>query len=166
MRRWVLILLLLVAVAVGGWVWGSPYLVVRAMEKAAEARDAETLSEYVDYPAVRRSMKGQLRQRFESEADAGEEAALGALVATGIADSIVDAAITPEGIRAIFAAGAVDGARDRRPAELDARKMELRRDSLDRFRLVRSGGQGGALIFALRGVEWKLVGIELPPERD
>ena len=165
MRRWLGILLLLAVVAAGGWLWGSPYLAVRAMERAAEARDAEALSAYVDYPAVRQSMKSQLRERFASQAGVGGDTALGALVATGLADGLIDAGITPEGIRAIFAAGAVDAARDR-PAVLDARKMELRRDSLGRFRLVRGEGQGGALLFALRGIEWKLVGIELPPERD
>lgn len=166
MRRWLVILLLLAVVAAGGWVWGSPYLAVRAMEKAAEAGDAEALSAHVDYPAVRQSMKSQLRKRFASQAGAGGDTALGALVATGLADGLIDAGITPEGIRAIFAAGAVDAARGRRPAALDARKMELRRDSLGRFRLVRGDGRGGALLFALRGIGWKLVGIELPPERD
>lgn len=165
MRRILLTLALLALIAAGGWAWGSPYLTVRAMEKAAEARDTEALSARVDYAALRDSMKAQLRARFSPEDGSDADAALGALVATGLADSIVDAAITPEGIRAIFAAGVADAGRDRRPAPLDARKMEVRRDSLDRFRLVRSGGEDGALLFALRGIEWKLVGIELPRER-
>lgn len=163
MRRWLLIVAALALLAAGGWAWGSPYLAVRSMERAAEARDAEALSARVDYPALRKSMKTQLRARFAQ--GSGDDDVLGALVATGIADSIVDAAITPEGIRAIFAAGVVGAARERRPVDLDARDMELRRDSLDRFRLVRRDGTGGALLFALRGLHWKLVGIELPPEK-
>ncbi|MBO9623215.1 MAG: DUF2939 domain-containing protein [Sphingomonas sp.] len=161
MRRWLLILIVVALLAAGGWAWGSPYLAVRSIERAAEARDAEALSARVDYPALRKSMKTQLRARFAS----GDDGALGALVATGIADSIVDAAITPEGIRAIFATGVAEAARERRPVDLDARDMTLRRDALDRFRLVRRDGKGGALLFGLRGLQWKLVGIELPPER-
>jgi hypothetical protein len=164
MRRLSLILIVLALLAAGAWVWGSPYLTVRAMARAAQARDVAALSAHVDYPAVRESMKNQLRARFASSDRRGLDAALGALVATGIADSIVDSAVTPEGIRAIFATGAAGAVRVQRPVALDAREMRLRRDSLGQFSLVRRDGQGGALVFALQGLEWKLVGIELPPE--
>lgn len=163
-RRVLPILLLLVALAGVGWIWGSPYLVVRAMERAADARDANALSARVDYPALRQSVKDQLRRRAVEDGGAAEGVLLGALLEAGIAGSVVDAAVTPEGIRLMFAAGAADSVGEAR-ATLDARSMALRRDALDRFRLVRTDGGGGALVFALRGLRWKLVEIQLPPRQ-
>lgn len=50
----------MVVLVLGGGFYFTPYWSVYAMKKAAERGDAETLSEYVDYPALRESIKSNL----------------------------------------------------------------------------------------------------------
>ena len=159
-RRNILIALaVLVVAAAGTWYWASPWWTVRAMKQAAEARDVTALSRNVDYPALREGLKRELRAR---SGDAG--GVLGALVSGGIADRLVDLALTPEGVRAIFATAPL--ASNPRPGavKLNANDLVMRRDGFGQFRMVRGDGKGGALVFRLRGATWMLSDIELPPE--
>jgi hypothetical protein len=159
-RRNILIAALVLIVAAGGaWYWASPWWTVRSMKQAAEARDVDALSRNVDYPAVREGLKRQFRAR-----SGGDGGVLGALIAGGVADRVVDLALTPEGMRAIFAAAPV--ARTPRPGavKLNANEMVMRRDGLTQFRMVQQGGKGGALVFRLRGATWMLSDVELPAD--
>jgi hypothetical protein len=40
------------------WYW-SPYHALHSMKAAAQARDADDFNQYVDYPKLRESLKGQ-----------------------------------------------------------------------------------------------------------
>ncbi|HEX8302418.1 DUF2939 domain-containing protein [Sphingomonas sp.] len=162
MKRVLVALLLIAAVAAGGWYWASPWWALQSMKDAAEARDVTALSRHVDYPAVRASLKRQLRARMESgERDDG---VLGALVAGGIAERLVDIAVTPEGMRVIFAAAPLAGEPEPGRVGLKASDMLVRRDSIDRFSMIRRDGKPGTLVFRLRGARWMLTEIELPPQ--
>lgn len=50
-----------VVLAIAGYWHFSPYLTLRTLQVAAEARDFETLNRHVDYPLLRESIKGQLQ---------------------------------------------------------------------------------------------------------
>lgn len=160
MKRWLIALLVLVLLAAGGWAWGSPYLTLWQMKRAAEARDVDALAGHVDFPAVRESVKAQLATRMRGGTE--DQGVLGALVRAGIADTVVDAAVSREGMRVIFAAAPL--AETSRPStiKLKASEMRYRRDAFDRFRLYRS--DGAALVFRLRGTTWLLTDIRLPPD--
>ncbi|MES2988566.1 MAG: DUF2939 domain-containing protein [Pseudomonadota bacterium] len=162
MKRILIGLALLAVVLAGGWYWGSPWWTLQSMKNAAEARDTDALSRNVDYTSLRASIKKQLRERMESGVrDAG---VLGTLVAGGLADRLVDVALTPEGIRVIFATAPL--ASEARPGgiRLKANDMTMRREGLSQFRMVRRDGKGGALIFRLKGATWMLSDVELPAE--
>lgn len=47
-------------VAALGFVYASPYIALDRVKRAADARDAQTVSEYVDFPALRASLKDQI----------------------------------------------------------------------------------------------------------
>lgn len=157
-KRWIIALLVLVALGAGGWAWGSPYYTLWQMKRAAEARDIDSLAGHVDFDAVRDSVKTQLSARMPGEGGG----MLGALVRSGIADTVVDAAVSPEGMRFIFAAAPL--AQTERPGtiKLKASEMRYHRTAFNRFELTR--GDGAALAFRLRGMNWKLVAIKVPPE--
>ena len=53
----------LVLVMIGAGFYATPYLAVKDMQQAAKARDATTLNQFIDYPAV----KERLKQSFNSE---------------------------------------------------------------------------------------------------
>ncbi|WP_066795342.1 DUF2939 domain-containing protein [Sphingomonas soli] len=162
MKRILIAVALLAALAGGGWYWASPWWTVQTMKDAAEARDVDALSRRVDYESLRASLKAQLRARVEN--GRRDDGVLEALVAGGIADRLVDAALTPEAMRVIFAAAPLAAQPARGAVKLKASDMEMRRDGIDRFRLVRKDGKSGALIFRLRGMRWMLTGIELPAQ--
>jgi hypothetical protein len=162
MKRILIALALIVAVGAGGWYWASPWWTLQSMKEAAEARDVTALSRHVDYDTLRENMKRRLRERMQSGVQ--DKGVLGTLVAGGIADQLVDIAITPEGMRVIFAAAPLAAEPEPGRVKLKASDLVVKRDGIDRFRMVRKDGKPGALIFHLRGASWMLTDIELPPQ--
>lgn len=164
MRRWIIGLIAVLVVAGGVWLWGSPYLTLLQLKKAADARDLAAISARIDYPAVREDLKTQLHERLEGSSGSALDR-LGAAVAERFADPVVDAAITPEGMRAIFASAAV--AQAARPSLAGAKPedMRVRRDSLGRFTLTSVNGSGPEVVFALQGLTWRVVAVRLPGRR-
>ena len=162
MKRLLIGLALVAAVAAGGWYWASPWWTLQSMKNAAEARDVDALSRHVDYPVLRANVKRQLRERMERGVQ--DSGVFGKLVAGGLAEQLVDIAITPEGMRVIFAAAPLAAEPERGKVKLKASDMTVKRDGIDRFRMVRKDGKPGALIFRLKGAGWVLTDIELSPQ--
>ncbi len=88
------------------WYW-SPFLVVRQLQLAAQNRDAEALSEHVDFQKLRESIKNQYSDRlavkFGHRADSDNEfatlgAALGSMIGKAVVSPIVDAFIRPDAV--------------------------------------------------------------------
>lgn len=96
----------LIVVALAVFAYASPYLVLSRLRDAVQARDAETINRYVDYPALRVSLKQQvtqmLSQRVDSEKLQHPLAALGALVGMAFVSPLVDAYATPDGVAALL----------------------------------------------------------------
>jgi hypothetical protein len=165
MKRWLIALVVLVLVALGGWAWGSPYYTLWQMKRAAEARDVDALAGHVDFDAVRGSVRDQVSAELRRDRGGllGEGGPLlGALVRSGLADTAIDAAVSPNGMRVIFAAAPLAESEPPSPIKLKASEMRYSRTAFDRFHLTR--GDGASLEFRLRGLEWKLVDIRLPPD--
>ena len=160
-----------VVLAAGGWWFASPWWTLRAMREAAAAHDEKALSAHVDYPALRASVKSEIAKQMAGSGG-GEGGETLATVVAAIAGPIVDAAITPQGVQAMFevrdvtkqggaALPANGGMLPRLPAANDHPTIE--RDGIDQFR-VRWQEQGtGTMVFRREGLGWKLAGIDLPP---
>lgn len=174
MRHFRVVILIVTAAALlgGGWYFGSPWWTVWRMRAAAEARDAEALAAYVDFPALRASSKTQLRRELGAEAVRAREsgdglAALGAAFGAAVAGPAVDALLTPEALRRLFAAAPEAEAGGKRGAGASgagqAPEYAISREGFDRFRLHRSGraGEQGDLLFRRHGLGWKLEEIRL-----
>jgi len=89
--------------SVGGAYYGSPYWAVYQMQAAAKAREGDRLAVYVDFPAVRESLKSQLQammlKRMQSqEVKDSPFAAMGMMLAGGMLNLLVDQMITPESV--------------------------------------------------------------------
>jgi hypothetical protein len=161
MKRWITALARLLAVALGGWLWGSPYLTLLQLKKAADTRDLAAISARIDYPAVRADLKTQVRDRLDP-AGSSELDRLGAALAERLADPLVDAAITPEGMRALFASAAVAKAARPSLGSVKPEDMRVRRDSLGRFTLASVNGSGPEVVFSLQGLTWRVTAVRLP----
>lgn len=93
-------------VAALGYAYASPYIAVKHMKAAADARDAATLNEYVDYPALRLSLKQQvgemLQRRVEGQHSSNPLLILGAVIGAALISPLVDAYATPDGVAALL----------------------------------------------------------------
>lgn len=164
--------LLLVLAAVAGWYYISPLWTLRSMVEAAQSQDEESFSAYVDYPALREDLSVEMGQRLKAAADRdGNPAAqLGAAMGMALMKPIVDAMVSPQGMKAAFAALAKEEqeASKQKPGEGGkARQMPgIERIGFNRFRVSGEATPGQGFVFERRGFGWKLVGIDLAPEGE
>lgn len=102
----VVVLVAIVAFAAVALAYASPYLVLDRLKRAADARNAEIVNRYVDYPALRTSLKQQVTEMLSRRIDAQKQehpfAALGALVGMALIGPLVDAYATPDGVAALL----------------------------------------------------------------
>ncbi|WP_321788674.1 DUF2939 domain-containing protein [Paraburkholderia sp. J94] len=93
-------------VAALGYGYASPYIALNHLKQAADARDAAALSEYVDYPALRASLKQQagemLQRRIQAEHSSNPLLLFGAVIGSALIGPLVDAYATPEGVAALL----------------------------------------------------------------
>ena len=123
MKRWLIGVLVLAA----AYFVASPFLTVHYMKSAAERRDGEALSEYVDFPAVREDLKDQINlklgREMTKEMDDNPFAALGGMLAGAMIGKMVDVIVTPAGLIELMKgdvpdlAGGKDGRHDQQPQE-------------------------------------------------
>ncbi|WP_164549511.1 DUF2939 domain-containing protein [Tsuneonella rigui] len=173
-RKFALVAVAVVALlAVGGWYWGSPLYAMSQLKSAAMEGDAEALEDNIDFPKVRGSVKSQMRAAMAAELvkdDDNPFGKLGAMMAMGMIDGIVDGLVTPEGMAAMIAEGkmqkprttsASSGSADKKPVE-----WTVERKGWDRFTakpVVAAGQAAPSLQFERDGLGWKLAGIKIPP---
>lgn len=140
--RWIAALLALLLIGgAAGWWFGSPWYTLHRMREAARARDLGALSRYIDHDALFRDMTRQMERRRGRGF-------------RGYARALVTLMPRHERLLALFDPEASDRSYGMRFDEL-----ELRRDSLEQFRLVRRAG--GELVFHRDGLGWRLVGLHL-----
>src|ERR1022692_4503657 len=108
MPRKISLVIALVAILVGFYV-GSPYWTLHQMRSAAQAGQGDRLAGYVDFPAVRESIKTQFVATMADQMkDAGKDnasAAFGNMLAASMMNGILDMMITPDGLVRIMKQG-------------------------------------------------------------
>ncbi len=158
----------LLALAVA-WYAASPYWTLRQVAAAAKADDTERLSSYVDYPALREDVKAKLTARLIDVTKADDPTArLGRAMGMALMAPMVDAFVSPAGLKAAFVRLDVAGGKaapGSGKAE-EGKKPRVERLGLDSFRVGDPDQPGSGLVFERRGLGWKLAGIDLPPEPE
>ncbi|AZQ51057.1 DUF2939 domain-containing protein [Burkholderia cenocepacia] len=117
-----LIVALVVAlIAALGYAYASPYVALGRLKSAIDARDAQAISEYVDFPSLRISLKQQVTEELMRRIDAVKKnnpfAVLGALIGSALIGPLVDAYATPEGVAALMSGLPPRGNPGERPPE-------------------------------------------------
>jgi hypothetical protein len=110
LRRLVAALVVLAVLTAGAFSYASPYLVLNRLKHAADARDGETINQYVDYPALRVSLKQQLNARLARVVGAHADGwplaqvivGFGAMIGSALIAPIVDVYATPDGVAALL----------------------------------------------------------------
>ena len=88
------------------WFYSLPYLAAKAMKEAAEQNDPVKLATYVDFPAVKESLRASfnvaIAKKMSAQKDTSPMGALGAVMAAAIVSPMIDALVTPESLAAIM----------------------------------------------------------------
>ena len=102
----VIVVIVIAVIATLGFSYASPYMTLDRLKRAADARDAATVDQYVDFPALRESLKQQvtalLAQRLDAKSNGNPLAALGAMIGVALIGPLVDAYATPDGVAALL----------------------------------------------------------------
>lgn len=90
----------LVLVIAGGGFYATPYIALHNMQQAAEARDSATLNSYIDYPAVKESLKQSMngemsKALLKNKTDSGMNA-FATMFASAFVNPMIDIIVTPE----------------------------------------------------------------------
>ncbi|MGP9493581.1 DUF2939 domain-containing protein [Psychrobacter sp. AOP7-B1-24] len=84
------------------YLYASPYIALYNIKNAAEQKDADKLSGYIDFPSVKQSIKNQVKAAMVEDIAASDEQdgfeALGTMLAAAMIDPIVDGVVTPDGV--------------------------------------------------------------------
>ncbi len=158
--------------AAGGWYYASPQMTLKGMRDAAAANDADKLSGYIDYEALKTDLKSDLRRSVMTEVKKDDDSgmgALGAAFAMALLDPLVDAMMSPEGMEAMFNAKRAEEKKSGKPslsAVAPGDDPTIERNGLDEFKVRNKADPDGALVFRRDGFAWKLAGIDLPEKPE
>ena len=174
-RSWIVAAVALLLVAGAGWYFGSPYYTLWQVRRAVDSNDADALAGYIDFPAVREDLKGELNAQIAAEARRRGAAVSGLAQAFGpaVLNLVVDNVVTPAGVRTMLAnrpessGPGVDGGPGVPgvpgvPGTSLPDQPEITRRGISEFTVFQPG-RPGALIFTRHGLGWKLSGFDLPP---
>lgn len=100
------IMLIVAVIAAISYAYASPYIALNRLKAAIDARDSHAVSEYVDFPSLRISLKQQITNELMRRIDAKRPdndplAAIGALIGSALIGPLVDAYATPDGVAAL-----------------------------------------------------------------
>ena len=105
-RPLIVTLIVIAVIAALGFGYASPNIALNNLKRAADARDTQTVNEYVDFPALRESLKqqvtGLLTRRLDAHGNGNPFAAIGAMIGVALIGPLVDAYATPDGVAALL----------------------------------------------------------------
>jgi hypothetical protein len=182
---------IVVVFAVAGYWYWSPFIVIRQMQAAVQAGDAEAFSQHVDYPLLRESLTAQIADKIGVGAGkagdaAGGLAASASILGIALVRPLVEALVRPRvvmramqegylGPKSAVPANPVPQAGDK-PDELSGSRPHQRRWTYERIDVNQLVAQAVdpanqqekpedrlVLVFQRSGfADWKLTDIRVP----
>lgn len=163
-----------VCLAIAGLLAASPYLTLRNIAKAIEEKDADRVSRYVDFPALRENVKGQVLVRLQEQIQTPDMkespiAGLGQALAMSVVNQATDALVSPTGVMLMLKNG-----KPGKPADVavagvgidtqgDVPRKEFAVDYQGWSKIfVHPKGESGGFIFKRDGLTgWKLIAVKM-----
>lgn len=157
----------------GVWLFFTPHLAVSGMKSAAEGRDAAKLSSYVNFPALKESLKATFNAKLASDVtkkdDGSPFTALGAAMAAAFINPMIDALVTPESLAMMMKGDKPQPGKSgtQSPQSDSSADTSMSYESFNRFVVsVKKKGETGEpvhLVFDRDGLfSWKLSAIRMP----
>ena len=157
----------------------SPYITVYQIKSAAERKDGEALSEYVDFVSLRQNFKDQMNAMFMRKMDSQEMkdnpfAMLGVAFAGMMVDRAVETYVTPAGITQLMSGQKPDTSQKSTTEQSSTETTvspfsdaNLSYASFSKFVVtVQRDTNEFKFILRRRGIGWKVTEIVLPLESD
>lgn len=161
MRRAVLIVVFLIAA--GGLYFAYPFWTASRLIDAFAARDADTIDVLVDWPQMRESVRANINLSMMNKPGtkpASSAGAFGEMLGVSLVGRLVEAAVTPEGMRRLFADAAGPAPalefNNARFVGFDAFRADLSRVGAPPPRV--------GVKMQLIGLRWRVTGLDIPPE--
>lgn len=171
-----LVAVILVVTGMGFYL--TPHLSVYNLKKAADNKDSEALSNYVDYPSLRESLKANFNAKMASDVAKSNGRnpfkALGAVFAKVLVNPMIDAFVTPESIAMLLKgkklyinkSGSISK-RTNSSSEESNTDISMSYRGFNRFVVKFKGKDSSedpvALIFKREGlISWKLSALRIP----
>jgi len=173
----------IVLVMMGGGFYATPYIALHNMQQAAQAKDAAALNEYIDYPAVKESLKLSMNSEMskallKNKTDSGMNA-FATMFAAAFVNPMIDIVVTPENMAIMLQANmpkALDTNDTSTPNKSTEKTLDLDRDdiitskhyqSFDKFVVTIAKKDHTDLPFTFslerNGLfNWKLKGLAIP----
>ena len=148
------------------WCFESPVWTLKGMKGAAQSHDADALNAYIDYPALRESLKAELtvRMTVEAQKDKSGFGALGIAVGSAMMGPMIDGIVSPAGMRAALLANSQTNLAPSASALHVPEKPVIVRRNFSEFLVTSKDQPNGGLVFKRHGLSWMLSGVELPPD--
>ena len=147
------------------WYFESPLWTLKGMKDAARSHDADALNAYIDYPALRDSLKSEMMARMMVEArkDKSGFGALGMAVGSAVVGPMIDGLVSPAGMRAALLANRQENGPAAASALHVPEKPVIVRRDFSEFLVTAKDHPDSGLVFKRHGLSWMLSGVELPP---
>jgi hypothetical protein len=159
----------LVALISGG-VYCLPYLTLNNMKNATTNRNADALSQEIDFPSLRTSIKdnvkAQIIKQITESGTSGVPSMTPALIDKMVIP-VVDKLITPEGLEQLMQDKVPEVKIDLANLDRDIAKSDIKMgyESLDRFVIHITDkvdrAKAVSLVLKRNGLAWKLSGIDI-----
>jgi hypothetical protein len=159
----------IVGAIVGAGVYTVPYFALDNLKKATTNRNAEALAQEIDFPALRTSVKENVKAQIIKQMAGGNTPVKGLDAATvdKIVNPMVDKLVTPEGLGELMMDKVPGATIDLSNLEKNIANSEVKMgyESFDRF-VVRitdkvDRTKDVSLILKRDGLAWKLSGIDI-----
>jgi hypothetical protein len=157
----------LIAIAASAlWYFESPAWTLKGMKDAAQSHDADALNAYIDYPALRESLKAQLMARMTAEAQRDKSGfrALGIAFGSALMGPVIDGLVSPAGMRAALLANRQENTAPAASALHVPKEPIIVRRNFSEFLVTSKDQPNGGLVFKRHGLSWMVSGVELPPD--
>jgi hypothetical protein len=163
----------ILAVACGGGLYASPYITLYQMYQAVERKDVQEVSNYVDFPALRDSVKTNLKTVVTKETAQSSNPILGLLgsVMGGVVlDPVVDNLVTPAGVAALLEGQQLQlgakGSKVQFEQGTGSPDVNAEYESFNQFAVtVKPKGEAiepVTILLSRNGFSWKISGVRLP----
>lgn len=169
--------LLALALSISAHWYYSPYIAMNSMVSAAKEKDSDKFNDYVDYPSLRESFKGQFSAKMAEVMDkqpSNAFSALGAMLGMTMINQMVDALVRPELVMKMMEEGKAQqpnkSANDKQTSnepDTKAPKWEFERKGTDLVLAtpIQEGSNDSQPVFVFRRAgyaNWKLTEVRLP----